>query len=704
MAFELEALVGHLYIVGGRVINVNPPGALVEVAPPTAAEGREGDTFFLLIAPSGSIAPTTFYQQLARLAAERYFSMGGSVTIAMRAMFQVINRNLYEHNLEHMDSEQQQFETSMIAAVLHEDDMYVARVGPVVSVLQTAGLTLTFPEDLSDDEPLFSVPLGLLPEPEISMVRYGVNAGSRLVLSDGNLADIPTDRLTSVLLENDIEKVLHSLRRAIKIQSQLMLVELVPPEYESAVLAAPGESSHEVSMKLGAARQQLEMEMEGARQKLPGRGNFGLLLRWGLGQFAGRIAGVLIFFADLFQRFFPLPEITPTRRLSSGTLILTVLLIPLLIASIVVLSWVSNLGETEFEQCLGKLQETASLARSLDTSNRRSVTSAWRAALQVAEACDVMRSDDPAVAAIRHEAQTLIDAINNVKRREAIPLTNFEDAVITRLRLQGTDLYALDDKNDLVYSIKLSDDGKAPLRQEPISLMRIGATHEGGYTIGQIADIAFDDHSGDLAMLDRNGTLVRCSTQFILNCDAQRVLNANNWERPIALTIWARKLYILDSEAGQIWRYDPSGSSYVSAPREYFAGSARPNLRNVVDFTISQKGTVYVLYDDGVMKAYIGGNESPFVFSGFNEGSEPHVVHTQGFFLNDSPFAPGFFIISRRTRTIYETTVAGTFMDSYQAFDQEKLELVSAVVAYPEQNLVYVASGNTIFRIDMELG
>ena len=704
MAFELEALVGHLYIVGGRVINVNPPGALVEVAPPTAAPGREGDTFFVLIVPSGSIAPTTFYEQLARLAAERYFGMGGSVTIALRAMFQLVNRNLYEHNLEHSDNERQQFETSMIAAVLHEDDIYVARVGPVVSVLQTAGLTLTFPEDFSDDAPLFSAPLGLLPEPEISMVRYGVDAGSRLALSDGNLADIPSDRLTSILLENDIEKVLGGLRRAIKITSQLMLVELVPPEYESPILAAPGQSSREVSMKLGAARQELETEMEGAGWTRPRQGLFVALLRWGLARLAGRAARVFIFFADLFQRLFPLPEIRPTRRLSSGTLILTVLLIPLIIVSIVVLSWVSNLGETEFEQCLGKLQNTARLARSLDTSNRRSVTSAWNATLQVAAACDVMRGDDPTVAAMREEAQTLIDAINNVKRREAIPLTNFEDAAITRLRLQGTDLYALDAKNDLVYSIKLSDDGSEPIRQEPISLMRIGASHEGEYTIGQIVDIAFDDYSGDLAMLDRNGTLVRCSPQFILNCDAQRVLNANNWEGPIALTIWARKLYILDSEAGQIWRYDPSGSAYVSAPREYFTGSARPNLRNVVDFTISQKGTVYVLYDDGVMKTYIGGNESPFVFSGFNEGSEPHVARTEGFYLNDSPFAPGFFIISRRTRTIFETTVAGTFMDSYQAFDQEKLGLVSAVVAYPEQNMVYVASGNTIFRLDMELG
>ena len=699
MAFELEALVGHLYIVGGRVINVNPPGSLVEVAPHSAAIGREGDTFFILIAPSGSIAPTPFYQQLAQLAAERYFSVTGSVTFALQSMFQQVNRNLYEHNLEHVDGGGQQFESSMIAAVLHEDDMYVARVGPVVSVLQTAGLTLTFPEDLSDDEPLFSVPLGLLPEPEISMVRYGVNAGSRLVLSDGNLVDIPSDRLTSILLENDVERVLQSLRRTIKIQSQLMLVELVPPEYDGPVLAAPGESSQEVRARLGEARMQLTAES--AQWQLPRRGDFGALLRWGLARLAGRAAAALLFLGALFQRFFPLPATAPTRRASSGTLILTALLIPLLIVGIVVLSWVSNLGETEFEQCLGRLQETSNLARSIDSSSRRSVTSAWNAALQVAEACEALRPGDPFVASMREEARLLIDTINNVKRREAIPLINFEDASISRMRIQGTDLYALDGRNDQVYHIRLSDDGAQPLQDEPVAKMRLGAQHQ-GFTIGQITDIAFDDHSGDLAMLDENGTLLRCAPQFVFTCDVQRVLASESWKEPSALTIWDRKLYILDREEGQIWRYDASGSTYVSAPREYFAGSARPNLRDVVDFTISGDGHLYLLYADGVMKRYFGGNEVSFTFSGFNEGSEPGTVMTDGFYLNDSPIAPGFFLISRGTRTIFETTAAGTFMDSYQAFDQDKLELMSAVAAYPEQNILYVASGNTIFRITMD--
>ena len=201
------------------------------------------------------------------------------------------------------------------------------------------------------------------------MVRYGVNAGSRLVLSDGNLTDIPSDRLTSIMLENNIEKVLQALRRTIKISSQLMLVELVPPEYDGPILAAPGESSREVNARLGEARRQLSAESE--QWQLPRRGDFGSLARWGLARLADRVAGALFFLGVLFQRFFPLPATAPTRRASSGTLILTVLLIPLIIVSIVVLSWVSNLGETEFEQCLGKLQETAGLARSIDSGNRR---------------------------------------------------------------------------------------------------------------------------------------------------------------------------------------------------------------------------------------------------------------------------------------------------------------------------------------------
>lgn len=689
MAFELEALVGHLYIFGGRAISVNPPGALVEVAPSSAARAREGDTFFTLIAPSGYIAPTTFYEQMAKLAAERYFNAGGSVTIALRTMFQALNRNLYDHNR----AGQQPYEASMAVAVLHGRDMYVGRVGPMASALHTNGLTLTFPEDLSDDDPLFSAPLGVLPEPEVSMVRYAVDAGARLLLADANIADIPRAELDSILGESDIENALDSLRRVIKMQGQLILVELVPPEYESPLAVAPGESSTEISARLAEARAQIAEEQQDQRQAARGE-----LARRTRARAARRAANSLQFLSRLLDRVLPMSESGARRGAAASTITLAVLIIPIVIVIVVVVSWVSNLGETDFEQCLTRLDETASLARSINSSDRRGVLAAWNATLLVVEGCEGLRPADPTVHNVREEAQNVIDLLNSIQRRQAVALTAFPNASIKRLRLQGLDMYALDTNNDLVYRIKLNDEGDGVIRQEPVPNMRLGAAVD-GWSIGQIVDIAFDDLSGEIALIDQNGTLVRCSPQFIIECNAQRVLGVEQWQKPIALMIWRRRLYILDSDGGQIWRYDPSGSAYVSAPREYFAGESRPNLRNVIDFTISQRGIVYMLYNDGVMKSYIGGLDEPFAFSGFNAGSEPSVVTTQGFVLNDNPFQPAFFIISRPARTIFETTLAGTFVESYQVFEQDKLALLSSIVAYPTQNILYVASGNSIFII-----
>ena len=120
----------------------------------------------------------------------------------------------------------------------------------------------------------------ILPEPEVSMVRYGVNAGTRFALADANLADFGEAQLTSILLENDIEKVLDALREALKVQGQLMLVELVPPEAESPVVTAPGESTAEVNAKLAEARQ--IVDREGLTTSDRRRGKLGAVLRWGL--------------------------------------------------------------------------------------------------------------------------------------------------------------------------------------------------------------------------------------------------------------------------------------------------------------------------------------------------------------------------------------------------------------------------------------
>ena len=54
MVEELEALVGYVFVVGGRAVSATPPGALVELPPRRHQRGREQDTFFTLVTAAGT--------------------------------------------------------------------------------------------------------------------------------------------------------------------------------------------------------------------------------------------------------------------------------------------------------------------------------------------------------------------------------------------------------------------------------------------------------------------------------------------------------------------------------------------------------------------------------------------------------------------------------------------------------------------------
>src|SRR5690606_37195618 len=201
MAFELEALVGHMYVAGGRTIKTTPPGALCEVAPKRAARGREVDTLFVLVLPSGNVAPNTFYEQMSLMAAERYFSNTGSVTSAIRDVFNTLNNNLFEHNA----SGRKHYEANMIVAVMRATDLYVARAGAATLVLRHSGTTKTVPDSLTDDDKLFKPPLGVQPIPEVELSRFTLDSGTRMILSDDSIAEITAEKLNQALVASNIE-------------------------------------------------------------------------------------------------------------------------------------------------------------------------------------------------------------------------------------------------------------------------------------------------------------------------------------------------------------------------------------------------------------------------------------------------------------------------------------------------------------------
>ncbi len=694
MPFEFEALVGYLYVVGGRSISAPPPGTLVEVAPKKVARGREVDTFFTLVIPSGeTVAPAAFYEEMARTGAEQYFNSNGSVTAGIKTAFTHLNSNLYTHN----SSDPRHYEASMLCAVLRGADLYIGKVGSGVGLYYADGESQPFPTDFSYREALNTPALGIQQEAEMRMGRYQVSPGSRLILADAALLDYPTDTLTNAIQLEDVGALLARLRETANRQTTAMAVEFVPPNQPSTLPAKVGESSAVITGVAPAPVVVQEDAPAGTIRRSPKRG---ALMRNVGARAAGVGAKGVDLVIHLLDRLIPAPPEGKKGWLSSPFAAGLTLLIPVVVVVLVVMFWISGTGESEFDQCVERATTTANTARSIASSDVSGTLAAWNGVLAVVEECDGIRANDPTMTAYRTEARTILDRLQNITRRDMNVIYTFPNAALTQVVLQGEDMYVLDSANQQVYRISLSTDGMNAIADSytPIPAMRRSGKVI-NFDVGDLIDIAWADKGAGLAQsnvitaLDRNGVLIACPPRFLQDCTAQQLPGAETWGNPVAIQFWNGRLYVLDPGANQIWRYNPSGGSFAGVPLEYFTGSNRPDITHVVDFAINTAGDVYLLTNTGVLARFTGGEQQDFAFT-FPDAQQ--MQSPNAFFLNTNPIAQGLYFVERDERTLFETTMAGTFINAYRAAADDLFGELSNVVADTNQGIIYTLSGNAI--------
>jgi hypothetical protein len=697
MLFDYEALVGHLYVVNGRSISSPPPGALVEVAPRKAARGRETDTFFALVLSSGDApAPSDFYEQMAAFAADRYFNSTGSVSAGLREVFTQINDNLYEHNQTHP----RHYEASLIAAVLRGSDLVVARVGAAIALLRHEGVTQPFPADFSNDESLYAPPLGVQSAPDVRMAMYRAGHGTRLLLGDAALADLEYDRLLAALARGDIADSLVTVKDMVVGSLNAMLVEFVPPDAPSPLPVAAADSN-----RVSAAPVVEKPETKPAAPSGPRLSEArGETMRRAAGTAALGAAKVVDTVSHTIERTTPDNESGRRGFLSNRAAAAIAFLVPVAVVVLVVLFWVGGTGQSEFDLCYSEAEKAAELARAIAPADLQGTLAAWSAVQQVADRCDQLRANDPQLALLVNESKAVIDALLIIERRPTIILDALPSATLTDAVLQIDNLYVLDNANDQVYRLTLTPDGRAVVvnSRQPIQAMRRGGIVD-QFTVGDLIDIAWASDGAGLKQdsvitaLDRNGVLVDCPPRFLQNCGAQQI-NTSTWVDPIAIAYWQGRLYVLDPAANQVWRYDPASGVFPNAPLEYFVGSARPDISQAVDFAIDTPGALYILYADGAMIKFAGGERQPFAYSNFPE-AQP-MAGTNSLFLNTSPTDLMMYITSRQARTIYQTTHAGTFAASFRPEDDDLFAALNDAVIDADRDMIYALSGNSILGLE----
>lgn len=711
MAFDFEALVGHLYVVGGRSLATQPPGMLVEVAPKKAARGRELDTIFVLVTPSGDVtAPAAFYDQMANLAAERYFNSSGSVTAGLRTVFNSLNQDLVEHN----GTGTRHYEANLVCGILKDNELFLSRAGAGIALYRHLGEMQPFPSDFSNDEALYGPPLGVQPVPDIKMTRYGVMQGSRLVLSDSRLADLEMGRMTSALCSNEIADVLAGFKEMVASQITMMAIEFVPPEAPSpdtvkdarSSTRAPATPTTSQPIATPATGDTPAGETEAASPSRRVSGVLAAQLKGAGGAVALFVAGILGGINRVLDRILPPPPDGNRGWFRTSTAVAISILIPVAIVILVAGLGLASTDQTEFETCINEADKTANVARSINSTDRAGTLAAWNAVIGKVSECDKMRPNDPTMISLVREAQSVKDHLFQIERRHAVTLKSFQNANLTRAVLQGQDLYVLDSQNQLVQRIilKTNDDGTVEAASsEPMAAMRRGAVI-GQYRVSDLIDIVWSDDTTQITALDKEGLLIQCSPRFRQDCQVQKLLRSESWISPIKMTLWEGRLYLLDPGANQIWRYDSTGGSFASSPIEYFAGDVRPQIQNAVGFGIYSSGTtggsIFILTADGQTTKWLGGKQTPFVYAGFPDGQQ--LAGADSFYLNSDPIGQGLFITQRSSRTIFETSLSGTWFGSYQVYEEDNFAALNTVVADSNLQIIYALSGNSVFTIDQK--
>ncbi len=718
MVGELEALVGHLFVVGGRAVSAVPPGALVEQPPKRAQRGREQDTFFTLVTPGGSTqTQAAFYEQLARMAAGLYFRSSGSVTSGLREAISGVNNHLMTQ------SEAQRYQANILCLVLRGREIYVARAGACLSLLRQGDNFISAPDDPRDEYALNGLPLGYSPSPDIKLAHYEIAPGNVLILGDAGLAAANREKLSAALAAGKINAVQEALKplAAPLTQAMIVIFEIVdpaapvvsvptvskaPPSPPAAVpmTAASAVSPTVPTITAGAPStpSAAPTKLPQSAQAKPLRSGPPAVMRaiqsiiHAIGRIIGGfLAGIARILNAILDRLLPEPE-DGKPHIPATVAAGAAILIPVVVVFVMVGLRLSQVDKTNFEQMVSQIQDQAAQAERIPHADVERTKTAWLGILQRLESAERERPGDPTLARIRAEAQGVLDDFAQVSRRPATALRSFGANVkLGAIVLQGgADLYTLDLTQSAIYRDTLRQPDLIGTRgAQPI--VQIGSAVS-SYSVKNIVDMIWLNEGGirtshALIGLDTQGLLITYSPTFA-PASAQPLQGAERWKAPIAVRAWQEKLYILDPQANQIWRYVPSGTTYPNPPEEYYAPEYQRRLANAVDFAIDEKGNIYVLFADGSLKKYNSGAEQSFSLNGAPEGG---LKSANKMYLDSNSPLPAIFITDPKDESVYEFTLSGAFQGRFRATDSSAFKNLTSVFA--DGNNVYVTSGQVLY-------
>jgi hypothetical protein len=721
-------MVGELALVSGRP----QPDAthMAVLKPPRRAHtDRRQETLFvfldLTVRTSAGLAQAML-EQFSRT----YWHSQGTVTRTLRKAIDAANAHMQEENRLLPVSQRQR--GGLICAVLRGNDVYLAQMGPAKAWLRIADEITPFPQD-----PQQSSPLGMSRGLDIRYCYQHLRAGDMVLLTGERWSEeLPREAFTAALSagHGTAAEALHTLERQSDTNSaSALIVEFVPSDVaadgvdglesqpvsavERPPAAAPRPDPYPPEAETVPAASsptplysdpwsttgvedweappgEGEPDGEGLSLKqrlagiLPPRAQLDRT-RHSLVQAGGALGeGARTLLTRVLPEPEPLPR--PERRQSSqptenvAVMAGIAVAIPLLVAFIVATFYLQRSALARQESLLAQAQEAAQVAR---TANQEEARTRWEEALAAAQDALLVNPDDETLVALSAEARAKLDALDTAVRPELIHLWDYGAGPGRHLAATRLQVYVLDTGQNQVTQHAL-DEMQQGGGTNQANLVAYRGERVGDEVIGELQDIAWleaaDSWSSDaLLILTRDNRLLQYSLTWGLTWvpfdTGLAHVNAHIM-RP-----YQGRLYILDPQQSQVWRFPANGESF-GPPEGYFPAGA-PDLSTAIDMAID--GAVYILLENGTIYKFFGGEARPYELVGLPQP----LVRPIALAVEGDSVEGALYVADAGTQSIIALTKEGQFIHQIKAGGDALAGLTTLTIEQRNRTLYLLAAG-----------
>ncbi|MDX1521350.1 MAG: hypothetical protein R3264_06965, partial [Anaerolineae bacterium] len=361
--------------------------------------------------------------------------------------------------------------------------------------------------------------------------------------------------------------------------------------------------------------------------------SFGRVFRW-------VTAGLLLFVAllgsglkNILRLVLPAgDEQTPRQagaqafnQSSAGTWTLLrniVIVIPVIVALIVGINYLQKgrVQEAEYNEFVTSAQARFQQAQAIETDPATAMSLMAEAESFLVEA-EAIKGVQPEISTLREQMRQTSDRIGNVQRLYYLPqLRQYIDGGtnLSRIVVQGVEIYVMDSGTNRIFHHRMDDLGETLLPDDESVLLVAQGQRLDNSVVGNMISMTWMPAGGnrqtsDLVVLTGAGLLEYNPNWGITGAT---LTGQESLVTPVAVSSYFGNFYVLDAQANRLLRYLPTADGYSTPPEDYFPADLPVNLAGAVDLAID--GAIYVLFDDGRISKFQGGQPVNFNVTGLD--------------------------------------------------------------------------------------